>query len=389
MLRVLIVGAGIGGPALAYWLSRQRHDVTVIERAAAVRSGGQAVDFKGPTHRRVLERMGIWDAVAARQTGGTDVDIIDCHGRVKATIPAEFSGGCVEIMRGDLAELLYDLTATRCRYVFDDQVTALVDEGSSVSVDYARGPSQRFDLVVGADGIHSSIRELAFGPDERFVRHLGYYYAVTGGKAVSAAQAAVSGPRRGLMYNEPGRMCSVAGPAAPRLFVFASGVADYGRRDSTEQRAVLRAAFSGMACPFPEALAGLDDSSLHLDSIGKVVMSAYTTGRVALLGDAAYGNTLGGFGSGLAVVGAYVLAGELAVADGDHQRAFRRYDAIMHDYAKIARQGNAGVFLAPRSRWRITARDALFRNRLMLEVMLNATNRYATTDAVPDYPLEP
>jgi 2-polyprenyl-6-methoxyphenol hydroxylase-like FAD-dependent oxidoreductase len=291
-------------------------------------------------------------------------------------------------VRGDLAELLHDLTATRCHYVFDDQVTAMVDGDSSVTVDYVRRESQRFDLVVGADGIHSSIRGLAFGPEERFLRHLGYYYAVTGGAGFSTVPAAVTVGRRGLMYNEPGRMCQVAGPSAPRLFVFASEVADYGRRDTTEQRAVLRAAFSDMACPFPEALAGLDDSSFHLDSIGKVIMSRYTKGRVALLGDAAYGNTLGGFGSGLAIVGAYVLAGELAASRGDHQQAFRRYDAIMHDYARIARRGTAGAFLAPRSRWLITARNALFRNRLMLKAMLSATNRYATADAVPDYPVE-
>lgn len=385
-LRVLIAGAGIAGPALAYWLSRHGHEVTVVECAPALRAGGQAVDFKGLTHRRVLERMGIWDAVTARQTGGTDVDIIDRNGRVKATIPAEFSGGSVEILRGDLAELLHEVSAPRCCYLFGEQITAMVDSGSSVIVDFAHRASQRFDLVVGADGIRSSVRDLAFGSEQRLLRHLGYYYAVAGGRPVDASQAAVTTRCRGLMYNEPGRMCQVAGPAAPRLFVFASKVADYGRRDTTAQRALLRAAFSGMARPFPEALRGLDDSSFYFDSIGRVVMSGFTRGRVALLGDAAYGNTLGGFGSGLALVGAYVLAGELAAAGGDHRRAFLRYDAIMHNYARVARRGNAGAFLAPRSRWVIAARDMLFRNRLMFKALLKATNHYATVDVVSDYP---
>src|ERR1700761_5412634 len=177
---ILISGASIAGPALAYWLSRYGFDVTVVERALALRPGGQAVDFKGRTHRTVLERMGIWDEIQRRQTGKTDTVVLDAAGRQRAVMSGEFTGGDVEILRGDLAGIMYERTAANCEYRFGDSVTALTETADGVQVSFEHGPARTFDLVVGADGIHSRVRRLAFGPERDHVHHLGYYSCVDG-----------------------------------------------------------------------------------------------------------------------------------------------------------------------------------------------------------------
>jgi 2-polyprenyl-6-methoxyphenol hydroxylase-like FAD-dependent oxidoreductase len=196
-LKVLVSGASIAGPALAYWLHRYGCTVTVVEQAAALRPGGQAVDFKGETHQKVLERMGILEDVRRVQTGTTDLVIVDEHSRRLATIPGEFTGGDLEILRGDLARLLYERTAGDSEYRFGDSITTLTQTGSGVEVALEQTTPRTFDLVVGADGIHSNVRRLAFGPEERFVRFLGYYYAVVGGWGAVTRRRRARGGRRG------------------------------------------------------------------------------------------------------------------------------------------------------------------------------------------------
>ncbi|MFG2039492.1 FAD-dependent monooxygenase [Dactylosporangium sp. NPDC048998] len=373
---VLISGASIAGPALAFWLARYGCTVTVVERAPALRPGGQAVDFKGETHRTVLSRMGILDDVRALQTGGHDQTIVDAAGRALAVIPGEFSGGEVEIRRGDLSRLLYDRTANDCEYLFGDSVTSLTDTPGGVHVTFAAAAPRTFDLAIGADGIHSNVRRLAFGPERDYVRFLGHYYALV--------ELGVDGDP--VMYNEPGRMAALGGPKAPALFVFASPELRYDRYDPESQKDVLRAAYRGGSWRIPELMARLADATdVYLDSISRAEVPAYSKGRVALLGDSAYGNTLGGFGTGLAVVGAYVLAGELRTAGGDHRAAFAAYESAFRGYARVARQGNAGPFLAPGSRPRMAMRNWMFRSPWMLRLLLKATDRFATGIDLRDY----
>ena len=378
-LNVLISGASVGGPALAYWLARQGHDVTVVERAPAPRPGGQSVDFKGATHRTVLERMGVWDDILARQTGGHDIPIVDRDGRRITTLPGAFTGGDVEIQRGDLAAILYERTADTCAYVFGDSIASLTPTPAGVDVTFERAAARTYDLVIGADGIHSNVRRLAFGPERDYVRHLGYYYALT--------DIGIDGPV--AMYNEPGRMASIGGSKAQVMFVFKSDPIDYDRYDQAEQKRIIAAAFAGGGWRLPELVAALPDArDVYLDSISHVHTDTYHRGRVALLGDAAYGNTLGGFGTGLAIVGAYVLAGELAAADGDHMRAFTGYQERFAPYAKITHGGNnAGSFLAPATRRGIRWRDRMLRSRLLMALMLKFTDRVATDIDLPAYPL--
>ncbi|WP_414945452.1 FAD-dependent monooxygenase [Amycolatopsis sp. cmx-11-32] len=381
---VLISGASIAGPALAFWLSRQGYAVTVVERSAGLRTGGQAVDFKGATHRAVLERMGILDEVHRRQTGGHDQTIIDATERPLAVLPGEFTGGDVEIRRGDLSAILHEQTAQDCEYVFGDSLTSLTETADGVDVTFERGAPRRFDLVFGADGIHSTVRRLAFGPEADYVKHLGHYYALveTGETDDFRGPGGTS-----IMYNEPGRLAATGGPKAAAFFVFASPEIAYDRYDAEQQKKILADAFADGGWLLPELMEAVKRSDdVYLDSISRVTMDGYSTGRVALLGDSAYGNTLSGFGTGLAVVAAYVIAGELAAADGDHEVAFRRYEEKFSGYAKIARSANAGPFLAPPTKLRMSLRNQMFRRPFMLRWLLWVTDKFATDITLDDYP---
>jgi 2-polyprenyl-6-methoxyphenol hydroxylase-like FAD-dependent oxidoreductase len=383
---VLISGASIAGPALAYWLGRHGFRVTVVEKAPAPRPGGQAVDFKGRTHRAVLERMGIWEEVLARQTGTHDTVYLDRAGRELAVMRGEFTGGDVEILRGDLAAILHERSARTCEYRFGDSVTALTQTAGDVHAEFEHGAAQDFGLVIGADGIHSRVRLLAFGPDRDYVRHLGYYYCVAG-----APGWGHDGQRRERItaraWNAPGRMAARGGSKGSQLYVFASGELDSARSDSAAQRRLIAATFGDMGGEVPsmlEELGGLGD--FYLDAIAQVRMAGrYTSGRVALVGDAGYGNTLGGFGTGLAVVGAYVLAGELAAAGGDHPAAFARYDQIMRRYARIAGNSSTGKFLAPATARGIRARNWFLRSRTF-GLMTKFGDKAANDIDLADYP---
>lgn len=376
---ILISGAGVAGPALAYWLNHYGFNVTVVEKAPALRLGGQAVDFKGGTHLTVLERMGILEDVRRLQTGGADQEIVDANGRRLVMMPGEFTGGDLEIQRGDLSRLLYERTvAAGCEYVFGDSITSLTETAGGVHVTFEHGAPRVFGLVVGADGIHSNVRRLAFGPESDYVRFLDYYYALVDIRGNFGATA--------KMYNEPGRLVSTGGPKSAALFIFASQRLDYDRYDVEQMKRILLDAYAGMGWRTPEILGAVRQADdVYVDSISQVRIDHYSKGRVVLLGDAAYGNTLGGFGTGLAMVGAYVLAGELAEAGGNHRVAFRRYEEGFREYAKIAKSGNAGPFLAPRT-WRgIRMRNWIFRAGLLFKIMMRMADRFATGIRLKDY----
>ncbi|SDS32269.1 FAD-dependent monooxygenase [Microlunatus soli] len=376
-LSVLISGASIGGPAAAYWLHRYGCTVTVVEKSPTLRLGGQAIDFKGATHRTVLQRMGILDDVLARQTGGHDQTVVDAAGRPLAVIPGEFTGGEIEIARGDLSEILYQHTKNDCEYVFGDSITSLTETASGVHVTFEKGAPRTVDLVIGADGIHSNVRRLAFGPESDYVHFMGHYYAL----------ADINLPGDGLMYNEPGRMLAIGGPKASAFFVFGSPELTYDRYDGEQMKQIVSAAYEGGGWRTDEVLRRLPDAGeFTLDSISRVAVDRYARGRIVLLGDAAYGNTLGGFGTGLAIVGGYVLAGELEAADGDHHTAFDRYEKIFRPYAKISKSGNAGPFMAPPTDAAIRRRNLTFRSGLLLKAMLKITDLFATRIKLPDYP---
>jgi 2-polyprenyl-6-methoxyphenol hydroxylase-like FAD-dependent oxidoreductase len=383
---VLISGASIAGPALAYWLGRYGFPVTVVEKAPALRPGGQAVDFKGRTHRTVLERMGIWTAIQQRQTGRFDTVYVDAAGRELATMSGEFTGGDVEILRGDLSAIMYERTTASCEYRFGDSITALTETAAGVRAEFECGAPRTFDLVIGADGIHSRVRRLVFGPERDFVRHMGYYYCVAGAPGWGH-DAARRERQTARAWNAPGRMAARGGAKGSHLYLFASPELDGARGDVAAQQRLIAQEFAGMGGEVPSMLAELGRlDGFYLDAIAQVQLDGrYTSGRVALAGDAAYGNTLGGFGTGLAVVGAYVLAGELAVAGGDHTTAYTRYGEIMRRYAKIAGNSNAGRFMAPKTAWGIRARNWFLGSRTF-GLMMKYGDRAANDIDLADYP---
>jgi len=383
---VLISGASIAGPALAYWLDQYGFRVTVVEKAPALRPGGQAVDFKGRSQRTVLERMGVWDEIQQRRTGRFDTVYLDASGRELAVMTGEFTGGDVEILRGDLTAILYERTKTRCEYRFGDSIAALTETADGVRAEFEHGAAQTFDLVVGADGIHSRVRRLAFGPERDYVRHLGYYYCVAG-----APGWGHDARRRERLiahaWNAPGRMAARGGSKGSQLYLFASGELAGARGDVAAQRRLITERFSGLGGEVPSMLAELDRlDDFYLDAIAQVQMKGrYTSGRVALVGDAGYGNTLGGFGTGLAVVGAYVLAGELATADGDHAAGYARYDEIMGQYVKTTSFSNVGRFMAPKTGWGIRGRNWLLGSRAF-GLMMKYGDKAANDVDLADYP---
>ena len=385
---VLISGAGIAGPSLAYWLVRYGYAVTVVEQAPGPRYGGSAVDFRGD-QLALLERMGVLDEIRANQTGMGEQGIVDATGRRTAMLPAVLFSGEVEIDRGDLARILYE-HSTGAEYVFGDQITALTERADTVEVEFANAGRREFDLVIGADGLHSAVRRLAFGPAERFRTDLGYH-------AVAFTVPNTFGiDHSGLIYNEPNRYVSVTSAKNPassivRLLFHADGVS-YDRRDPAALRRVITEHFTGVGWHTPELLAALSDATdLYVDSVSQIRLDRWSSGRIVLLGDAAWCAGPGGNGTGHAMLGAYVLAGELAAAGGDHRVAFDRYEQAMRPAIEKSQKfaTGAGRFLVPPTERKIRQRDRTYRflnSRLMSGLLHWLSTRNANTGALTDYP---
>ncbi len=385
--KVLISGAGIAGPALAFWLARYGCEVTVVERAPGVRPGGQAVDFRGEVHLSVLERMGILEEVRRHRTGNGPLRMIDAEGRDLVTLPASFAGGAVEILRGDLARILHELTEDTVTHVFDDSITSLTDTGDGVEVAFERGAPAVFDLVIGADGLHSNVRRLAFGEESRYVEDSGYHVAIFEAPNRLRLESDV------LLYSEPGRGLALypiqGGGSANVMCVFEAGRVDVDRRDLAGQRRLIAERFAGMGWEARTLLGDLAQAPyFYFDSISMVKMDSWTRGRVALLGDAGYGATCGGMGTGLAVVCAYVLAGELAAAEGDHRLAFAAYEQQIKKFTKACQQvaGGVGPFFAPKNLRRRTLTYKVLTAGPMLRVLDKLTTKAATSITLKDYP---
>lgn len=358
-MKVLISGASIAGPVLAYWLNRYGFDVTVVERAPRLRkTGGHAVDLFRPG-MDISERMGVLPRIEEMATHTTRMTF-HREGRSAPTtvdltkIFNATSDRHVEIMRDDLSEICYDATTADVEYLFGDSITAIDDD----KVSFEHGEPRRFDIVVGADGLHSNVRRLVFGPDVEKA-FLGAYLAV-----LSAPKGAVDGEFAGHLG--VGRMVGRYGArqlADERIvFLFRTEhELDYHHRDVPRQKELLRTAFAGMHPQVDEWLGELDRTrTFYFDSITQLRMESWSRGRVTLVGDAGFcpGPAVGGSTS-LAVLGAYVLAGELAAARGDHERAFAAYEREMGDIVRQSRAFAIGAAktLIPSSRvglWALT-----------------------------------
>ncbi|MEV7040295.1 FAD-dependent monooxygenase [Amycolatopsis sp. NPDC051061] len=351
--RVLISGASVAGPALAFWLRRHGFTPTVVERAPELRDGGYAVDFRGAS-LRVLDRMGLLERVEAAATRMGDVTYVDGADRPLAGTPASFQSGELEILRGDLSRILYDATKDDVEYVFGDSVISVLDHDDGVTVTFEHGEPREFDLVIGADGLHSNVRSLVFGAESRYRRDLGYYVSIF------TVPNHLGLDHVGRFYNEPNRTIGVYSARdnaeAKALFWFGSPPIDYDHRDVEQQRRIVEETFGGAGWETSTLLDAMREApDFYFDSASQIVLDSYSRGRVALVGDAAYcAAPLSGMGTSLAIVGAYVLAGELAAAAGDHATAFRAYESEMRGFVdacqKLAR-GNGKWFVPPTRGW--------------------------------------
>lgn len=339
-IRVLVAGASIAGPALAHWLHRRGAEVTVVERAPGLRPGGQAVDARGVA-KEVIRRMGLDAAVRAARTDTAGAYTVDVDGNVLETYSADDDGGDgyiadIEILRGEMSRVLHDDTKDGVEYVFGDRIAELTQDADGVDVTFAGGDRRRFDLVVGADGLHSSVRATVFGPHEQFVRHLGLvlaFYTVPNEFGIDRwlidYQDPVSGRSAGLRpIGDPDH--------AMAMLSFPAAELDVDHRDVEAQKRLLRAKMADFGWHTPRILAHLDDTpDFYLDQVAQVVMDRWSSGRVALLGDAAFSaSPMSGAGTGLALIGAYLLAGELAAADWDHEAGFAAYEQRMRPFVE-------------------------------------------------------
>ena len=317
---VLISGASIAGPALAFWLNRYGYAVTVVEKAATLRSGGYPVDVRG-TALEVVRRMGILPRLEDAQVDTRRFTFLDGDGTTVAsiapqTVDGSAAGRDLEVRRGDLTDALYTAIRDDVEFMFDDSVDVLDQSGHGVDVTFRGGGRRTFDMVFGADGLHSRTREFLFGPEKQFHRYLGYCFAgFTLPNTLGLSHEI-------MMWNTPGRAAALYAVGdsdevhAFLTFARPEPPSD-ALRDPAAQRDLFASVFADAGWEVPRLIAELSEADdLFADVVSQIRMPRWSRGRVALVGDAAYAPSfLTGQGSSLALVGAYMLAASLAERD--------------------------------------------------------------------------
>jgi len=364
--KVLISGASIAGPTLAYWLHRYGFDVTIVERADAVRSGGYPIDVRG-TAIDVVERMGLLPRLREAHINARRLTFVDENAATIAIIPPEavtggVAGRDIEVPRGVLTFLLFALTQNGAiRYRFNDSIDTLEDDGEGVTVRFKSGDAQRYDIVIGADGLHSRTRALVFGPEEQFNRYLGWCFNLFSLPNMAGLS------HEGVTYAAPGRMAGMyaVGDNA-MLHAFLTFATDeppvHSRTDAGAQCRRTAEVFARDGWEVPHLVEAMQTSDdLYFDTVSQIRMPRWSSGRVVLVGDAAYAPSfLSGQGTSLALVGAYILAGELASHDNP-QDAFAAYERIVRPFVE-ANQALATIgesLLLPRTQEELDRRNQL------------------------------
>ncbi|RAJ31286.1 2-polyprenyl-6-methoxyphenol hydroxylase-like FAD-dependent oxidoreductase [Kitasatospora sp. SolWspMP-SS2h] len=368
--RVLISGASIAGPAVAHWLTRYGHRCVVVERAPTLRTAGQNIDIRG-AGREVIRRMELEESVGAAGTGEKGTRFVGRDGGTVAEFPVGGSDSDgltagMEILRGDLARLLVERSTGSGRgggaeYRFGDSVTALRQDADHVRASFAGGSTEDFDLVIAADGMRSTTRPLIVGDAARIVPKglcTAYFtiprrpedtdwwrwYSAPGGRTVTLRPDNTGTIRAGLSFLGPD--------------------GKYADLPADAQRELLAEVFAGAGWATPRVLDGMRRApDFHLEDVGQVHSATWSRGRAALLGDAAYcASPISGMGTSLALVGAYVLAGEIA-SHRHHRDAFAAYERIMRPYVTKAQSLPPGAprLAHPRTRCGITAFHSVLR----------------------------
>jgi len=349
---VVISGAGIAGPSLAFWLTRNGYRVVVAEIGPGIRPGGQTVDLRG-AGGDVVERMGLIDEMRGRALEQRGAAWVRSDGSRRAEMPVTAFGGNglvskLEILRGDLVDVLYQATRDSVEYRFNTSISEIAQDDGDALVTFADQTVLRADLVVGADGPHSAVRRLAFGPEEQFVKPIGGY------NAWFSAPDRVGLDGWFLLYQAPGGLNASMRPShdpsiAKAGLAFQSEPLSYDRHDLAEQRQILLERFAGAGWECDALLAAAAEADdFYFDAFAQVHMPTWSSGRVTLVGDAGYcASPLSGMGTSLALVGAYVLAGELGPAASfasEHLSSkLSRYETVMRPYVDRCQDLQNGI----------------------------------------------
>jgi 2-polyprenyl-6-methoxyphenol hydroxylase-like FAD-dependent oxidoreductase len=330
-MRVLISGAGIAGLTVAYWLRRYGFTPTIVERAPSLLTGGYKIDVRGAA-LQVLRRMGIHDAVVAASTDMQGALLVDREGNIINKMSGDAfghrTGEDLEIVRGTLCQILMDRIPD-AEFIFGDSIQAIAQSPDSVRVEFTKINPREFDLVIGADGLHSHVRDIVFGDEARFVRELGLYLCVY------TVPNYLKLDRLEMQYSELGRVAAIwssRGDAnAKACFGFAAPSVHVDLRDRAQQQQVLTDVYEGIGWEVPRLLEMMPSApDFYFDAAAQICMAKWSEGRVVLVGDAGYcASPMSGQGTSLALIGAYVLAGELAAASAAHHTAFHQYEKEM------------------------------------------------------------
>jgi 2-polyprenyl-6-methoxyphenol hydroxylase-like FAD-dependent oxidoreductase len=392
---VLISGIGIAGPTLAYWLSLYGVQSTLVERAPRLRTGGYVIDFWGSGFD-VAERMGLLADIRRDGYDLKELRLVNSRGRRSGgfkidVFRAVTRGRYVSIPRSDLAKNICHKIEGRCETIFGDSIKTIDQGTDGVEVTFERARPRRFDVVIGADGLHSAVRRLTFGHEARFEKFLGL--------RVAAFEAADYRPRDDnvyISYSVPGKQAgrlSLRNNRTLFLFIFAG---DPGNSvdpfDTEAHKDILRSQFGCLDWECPQILAAMEScDEIYFDRVSQIRMNTWSHGRVGLIGDAAFcPSFLAGQGSALAMVAAYVLAGELGRSNRTPEEAFRRYEAQLRPF--ISGKQTAAVKLAgsfaPRTRWGLFFRNQVtkaFAIPFVPKLMMGST--LVDSFALPDYSL--
>jgi 2-polyprenyl-6-methoxyphenol hydroxylase-like FAD-dependent oxidoreductase len=341
--KILISGASIAGPTLAFWLNRFGFATTIVERSDSLRLGGQNIDIKGAA-QQIAQLMGIEDEIRAADTGELGVRFVDKNEITKAELPkgeSEIGTSELEILRGDLAQILYNHTKEDTEYLFGNQIVSLNEFENGVKVSFQNGEERTFDLVICADGIRSRTRFLIFG-DEPVVRFLNLYISYF------TIPKTPSDSRWARWYNATGSRVIFIRPdnvgTARASFSFLSEPKGYEQKSLAEQKEILKQKFADAGWEATRILAALDnDTEIYFDGISQVIAPNWSKGRCAMTGDAAFcPSPLSGMGASLSMVGAYILAGELS-RHSDYKQAFAGYEKLLRPYVNEIQKLPPGV----------------------------------------------